>query len=138
MYSLKEASKLWNVEESTLRRAILNDKLQKDIDAKKFGKQWVVLEDSMNRVYGFQDSFKANNEKYSENKLMDIYHYESECLNSYSNLKKITSREASKKFDEYNIYSYIYDCYDYLHLGNKNDVIKDISSRIRRGIKYDR
>ncbi len=51
LLSLKEAAELYNREESTLRRAISNGLLKEGIDCKKFGKQWVVLRSSMDRVY---------------------------------------------------------------------------------------
>lgn len=51
LLSLKEASELYNREESTLRRAIENGLLQEGVDCKKFGKQWVILKSSMDRIY---------------------------------------------------------------------------------------
>ncbi len=51
LLSLKEAAELYNREESTLRRAISNGLLKEGIDCKKFGKQWVILRNSMDRVY---------------------------------------------------------------------------------------
>ena len=41
----------YNREESTLRRAIKNGLLEEGKDCKKFGKQWVILKSSMERVY---------------------------------------------------------------------------------------
>lgn len=51
LISLKEAADLYNRDESTLRRAISNGLLKEGIDCKKFGKQWVILKSSMERVY---------------------------------------------------------------------------------------
>ena len=51
LISLKEAAELYNRDESTLRRAISNGLLKEGIDCKKFGKQWVILKSSMERVY---------------------------------------------------------------------------------------
>lgn len=51
LLSLKEAAELYNREESTLRRAISNGLLKEGIDCKKFGKQWIILKSSMERVY---------------------------------------------------------------------------------------
>jgi len=51
LISLKEAAELYNRDESTLRRAISNGLLKEGIDCKKFGKQWVILRSSMERVY---------------------------------------------------------------------------------------
>mgnify|MGYP002621828461 CR=1 FL=1 len=52
LISLKEASELYNREESTLRRAILNGRLIEGVDCKKFGKQWVIRKSSMDKLYG--------------------------------------------------------------------------------------
>lgn len=51
LLSLKEAAEQYNREESTLRRAISNGLLEEGKDCKKFGKQWVILKSSMERVY---------------------------------------------------------------------------------------
>ena len=51
LLSLKEAAEQYGREESTLRRAISNGTLVEGIDCKKFGKQWVILKSSMERVY---------------------------------------------------------------------------------------
>lgn len=52
LISFSEATKLWNLNESTLRKAIKYGKLIDGIDACKFGKQWVVSTESMKREYG--------------------------------------------------------------------------------------
>ncbi|WP_143316852.1 helix-turn-helix domain-containing protein [Clostridium sp. HBUAS56017] len=51
LLSLKEAADKYGREESTLRRAISNGKLVEGVDCKKFGKQWVILDSSMERIY---------------------------------------------------------------------------------------
>lgn len=51
LLSLKEAAILYNRDESTLRRAISNGLLQVGLDCQKFGKQWVILKSSLERVY---------------------------------------------------------------------------------------
>lgn len=52
LISLKDASEMFNKEESTLRRNISNGKFIEGIDCKKFGKQWVFDIDSLFREYG--------------------------------------------------------------------------------------
>lgn len=47
-----DATALWGLNESTLRKAIAYGKLQCGVDAQKFGKQWVVTEAAMRREYG--------------------------------------------------------------------------------------
>ena len=49
LYALSDAARLWGKDDSTLRRAILAGKF---VEAKKFGKQWVVTRASMTREYG--------------------------------------------------------------------------------------
>lgn len=50
--SFSDATSLWNLNESTLRKAIAYGKLINGIDVCKFGKQWVVSIESMKREYG--------------------------------------------------------------------------------------
>jgi hypothetical protein len=52
LYSLADAATLWDRADATLRQAIRRGKLVKDVDAKLFGKQWVVTETAMLREYG--------------------------------------------------------------------------------------
>lgn len=52
LYSFAEATEKWNLKDSTLRKAVETGKLIKDIDCKKFGRDWVVKETAMIREYG--------------------------------------------------------------------------------------
>lgn len=52
LLSFGDATTLWGLNESTLRKAIHYGKLVNGIDAQKFGKQWVVTEEAMRREYG--------------------------------------------------------------------------------------
>ncbi len=52
MLSFGEATLIWNLHESTLRKAVAYGKLRSGIDVQKFGKQWVVLKSAMIREYG--------------------------------------------------------------------------------------
>ena len=47
-----DATELWGLNESTLRKAISYGKLVNGVDVCKFGKQWVVSIDAMEREYG--------------------------------------------------------------------------------------
>ena len=47
-----DATQLWGLNESTLRKAIAYGKLINGIDVCKFGKQWVISSDAMKREYG--------------------------------------------------------------------------------------
>ena len=52
LMALSDATSLWNLNESTLRKAITYGKLINGVDVCKFGKQWVVSIDAMIREYG--------------------------------------------------------------------------------------
>lgn len=52
LIAFSEATELWGLNESTLRKAISYGKLVNGVDACKFGKQWVVSADAMRREYG--------------------------------------------------------------------------------------
>lgn len=52
LMAFSDATKLWGLNESTLRKAITYGKLVNGVDVCKFGKQWVVSMDAMEREYG--------------------------------------------------------------------------------------
>ena len=52
LMSMNDATTIWGLNESTLRKAISYGKLRNGVDVCKFGKQWVVSIDAMNREYG--------------------------------------------------------------------------------------
>ena len=52
LMSFADATELWNLNESTLRKAIFYGKLINGVDVCKFGKQWVVSIQAMKREYG--------------------------------------------------------------------------------------
>ncbi len=52
LMSFSDATELWGLNESTLRKAIAYGKLINGVDACKFGKQWVVSIEAMKREYG--------------------------------------------------------------------------------------
>ena len=52
LMSMNDATTIWGLNESTLRKAITYGKLKKGIDVCKYGKQWVVSIEAMNREYG--------------------------------------------------------------------------------------
>lgn len=135
LYSLKEAADIWHLEESTIRKAIASNRFVEDKDVKKFGKQWVVTKNAMEREYGIlvkKDEIEEPNEKKAE----DIYYFVFELVNAYSSKYKEETKKVNSTFKKNNIYEYIYECFDYLHLLSINENVKDIRSRIRRGIKY--
>ena len=52
LMALSEATELWGLSESALRKAISYGKLINGVDVCKFGKQWVVSSNAMIREYG--------------------------------------------------------------------------------------
>lgn len=52
LIAFSDATELWGLNESTLRKAISYGKLVNGVDVCKFGKQWVVSIEAMEREYG--------------------------------------------------------------------------------------
>lgn len=52
LIALSDATRLWGLNESTLRKAISYGKLINGVDVMKFGKQWVITRSAMEREYG--------------------------------------------------------------------------------------
>lgn len=52
LMSFADASELWGLSESTLRKAVSYGKIVPGSDARKYGKQWVVTRAAMEREYG--------------------------------------------------------------------------------------
>lgn len=52
LMSFADASELWGLSESTLRKAVTYGKIVPGVDARKYGKQWVVTREAMGREYG--------------------------------------------------------------------------------------
>ena len=54
LMAFSDATDIWGLNESTLRKAIIYGKLINGIDVCKFGKQWVVSINAMKREYGIR------------------------------------------------------------------------------------
>ena len=52
LMAFSDATQLWGLNESTLRKAIAYGKLVNGVDVRKYGKQWIVSMDAMRREYG--------------------------------------------------------------------------------------
>ena len=52
LMAFSDATELWGLNESTLRKAIAYGKLVNGVDVCKFGKQWVISAEAMEREYG--------------------------------------------------------------------------------------
>ncbi|MBQ8292174.1 MAG: DUF2442 domain-containing protein [Bacilli bacterium] len=52
LLALSDATVIWGLNESTLRKAISYGKFINGVDVCKYGKQWVITMEAMKRVYG--------------------------------------------------------------------------------------
>ena len=52
LMSFADASELWGLSESALRKAVSYGKIISGVDARKYGKQWIVTRSAMQREYG--------------------------------------------------------------------------------------
>lgn len=52
LIAFSDATALWGLSESTLRKAVAYGKLREGIDCLKYGKQWIVSKPAMLREYG--------------------------------------------------------------------------------------
>lgn len=52
LLAFSDATAIWKLSESTLRKAVMYGKLCNGMDVLKFGKQWVVTQSAMLREYG--------------------------------------------------------------------------------------
>ncbi len=55
LIAFSDATEIWGLNESTLRKAIAYGKLINGVDVCKYGKQWVISSDAMRREYGDPD-----------------------------------------------------------------------------------
>ena len=134
--SLNQAAQDWHLDESTLRKAINRGKFIDGTDVKKYGKQWVIKKAAMQREYGILDSMQIEETDISSAKKDQILYFLSECFLAYIRKNKLTCKQGEKQFSKYNIWNYLYICYDYLHLDDINNTVSDITSRIKRGVKF--
>ncbi|WP_302719064.1 DUF2442 domain-containing protein [uncultured Senegalimassilia sp.] len=52
LMAFSTAADLWGLSDSTLRKALVYGKIRSGIDARKYGKQWIVTRGAMIREYG--------------------------------------------------------------------------------------
>lgn len=52
LIALSDATELWELNESTLRKAIAAHRLRNGVDVCKYGKQWIISKKAMEREYG--------------------------------------------------------------------------------------
>lgn len=61
LMAFSDATEMWGLNESTLRKAVSYGKLVNGVDVCKFGKQWVVSVEAMQREYGLAKGQNASN-----------------------------------------------------------------------------
>ncbi len=65
--SFRDATDLWGLNESTLRKAVSYGKLKFGQDVYKYGKQWVITENAMIREYGdIEKKYQQDKEAYEK------------------------------------------------------------------------
>ena len=58
LMAFSTAADLWGLSDSTLRKALVYGKIRPGIDARKYGKQWIVTRSAMIREYGEPQEMK--------------------------------------------------------------------------------
>lgn len=134
LMSLKNASIKWKIDDSVLRRAISSNKLVENVDVKKFGKQWVVTRQAMERVYGYIPN--SGGEPYTKRKLKAALSFVSKLIYDYSEKRKISLKEASMLLFEHKIPQLIIDCFDYYEHCNSHEILEEVISKIKNGFFY--
>ena len=136
LISLKDASIMWKIDDSVLRHAISSKKLVENIDVKKFGKQWVVTRQAMERVYGYIPA--GDDEPYSKKKLQAALMVVSKLIYDFSMNKKISYKEATEILSDHKISELIIDCFDYYEHCNSEEILEEIILKIKEGFYYER
>lgn len=52
------------------------------------------------------------------------------CVEQYKSAKKLTGKQVSELFSQYNVWDYIYSCFEALHTTGTNYIIDDIDQYI--------
>ena len=65
LLAFSDASRIWKLNESTLRKALVYGKLKAGIDCCKYGKQWVITEKAMLREYGTPENISNHEDDFS-------------------------------------------------------------------------
>lgn len=59
------------------------------------------------------------------------------CVGQYKSAKKMTGKQVAQLFSKYNVWDYVYSCYEALHTTGSNYIIEDIDLYIeaRKSVK---
>ena len=136
LLSLSEAAGIWNIDDSVIRHAISSGKFEIDVDVKKFGKQWVITRQAMARIFGFVP--KDGMTRYSKDKTQTIYFYISKLSNDFAKQEKISNSESMQIFKKTGIIELLFDCFDYYEHYVFEDLLKELTRRIKKGEIYVR
>ena len=63
LLSFADAAAMWHIDESTLRKAVINNRLREGMDVMKFGKQWLIIPRAMIRLFGPMPGHETEYEK---------------------------------------------------------------------------
>lgn len=66
----------------------------------------------------------------SERKLMDITHFQSECVVGYSRYAHIPISESSKLFTKYNLFEFIKQCYNNRSYASSFIILKNLHMKL--------
>lgn len=59
------------------------------------------------------------------------------CVEQYKSAKKMTGKQVAQLFSKYNVWDYVYSCFEALHTTGSNYIIEDIDLYIeaRKSVK---
>ena len=57
------------------------------------------------------------------------------CIEKYKVAKKLTGKQVAELFSNYDVWNYLYSCYEALHTTGDNYIINDIDSYIQESKK---
>lgn len=134
LISLKEASIIWKIDDSVLRRAISTGRLIENVDVKKFGKQWVVTRQAMQRLYGYKP--KGLDLTFDRRKMQAAFIYVDKIASDFSKQEKISLQDAYEIFSKHKIPQFIVDCFEYYEHCTYKEVLDEITSKLKEGFIY--
>jgi len=135
LISLKEAADIWKIDDSVLRHAISSGRLVENVDVKKFGKQWVITRQAMQRLYGYKP--KNIDLVYDRRKMQAALIYVSKVASDYSKQENISISDAYSVFSKHNIGQFITDCFEYYEHCTYKEVLDEITKKVKEGFVYD-
>lgn len=53
------------------------------------------------------------------------------CVEIYKNAKQLTGKQVADLFSRYDVWNYVYDCFEALHTTGENYIIADIDDFIQ-------